>query len=40
VKAYPTLLVIDGNGKLIKEVVGMQMEEGLLALANSLKKKK
>ena len=40
VKAYPTLLVIDGNGKLIKEVVGMQMEDGLLALANSLKKKK
>ena len=39
VKAYPTLLVIDGNGKLIKEVVGMQMEDGLLALANSLKKK-
>lgn len=40
VRAYPTLLVIDGNGKLIKEVVGMQMEDGLLALANSLKKKK
>jgi len=40
VKAYPTLLVIDGNGRLIKEVVGMQMEDGLLALANSLKKKK
>jgi thiol:disulfide interchange protein len=39
VKAYPTLLVIDGKGKLVKEVIGMQMEDGLLALASSLKKK-
>lgn len=36
VKAYPTLLIIDGNGNLIKRVVGFQTKDHLLALANSL----
>lgn len=36
VRAYPTLLVIDGTGKLIKQVVGFQTAEKLIALANSL----
>jgi len=36
VRAYPTLLIIDGTGKLIKQVVGFQTTEKLIALANSL----
>lgn len=36
VRAYPTLLVIDETGKLIKQVVGFQSAEKLIALANSL----
>ena len=36
VKAYPTLLIIDGTGKLIKQVVGFQTEDRLISLANSL----
>ncbi len=36
VKAYPTLLIIDGTGKLIKQVVGFQTEDRLIALANSV----
>ena len=33
VNAYPTLLVINGEGKLIKKVIGMQNVDGLLNLA-------
>ena len=36
VRAYPTLLIIDGDGKLIKQVVGFQTEDRLLALASSV----
>lgn len=38
IKAYPTLLIIDGNGKLIKQAIGMQSADGLLALAKSVEK--
>lgn len=36
VRAYPTLLVIDGKGNLVKKVVGMQSRDGLLAMAKSI----
>lgn len=36
VMAYPTLLIIDSNGKLIKQVVGFQIEDQLIAFANSI----
>lgn len=36
VRAYPTLLIIDGDGKLIKQVVGLQDADRLIALANSV----
>lgn len=37
VTAYPTMLFINGDGKLIKRVVGYQTEEKLLAAAEGLK---
>lgn len=36
IRAYPTLLIIDGEGKLIKQVVGFQDADRLIALANSV----
>lgn len=36
IKAYPTLLIIDGNGKLVKQIVGFQTADGLKAIANSV----
>lgn len=36
VTAYPTLLFIDGTGKLVKKVIGKQSKEKLLNLAKSL----
>jgi len=36
VRAYPTLLIIDGEGKLIKSVLGFQTEDRLIAFANSV----
>ena len=36
VRAYPTLLVIDGNGKLVKQVVGFQPADRLISLAESV----
>ena len=36
VKAYPTLLFINGDGKLVKSVVGYQTPEQLLAVGKSL----
>jgi thioredoxin 1 len=36
VRAYPTLLVIDGNGKLVKQVVGFQPADRLVSLAKSV----
>lgn len=36
VAVYPTLLFIDGDGKLVKKLVGSQTEEKLLAEVNKL----
>jgi thiol:disulfide interchange protein len=36
VRAYPTLLIIDSDGKLIKSVLGYQTEDRLIAFANSV----
>jgi thioredoxin 1 len=36
VRAYPTLLFINGEGKLIKQEVGFKTAEQLIAIANSL----
>lgn len=36
VKAYPTLLFIDGTGKIKKSVIGFQTVEQLLAVGKSL----
>ncbi len=36
VVAYPTLLIVDGNGKLIKQSVGMKSSDQLIALAKSV----
>lgn len=36
IAAYPTLLFIDGNGKLVKKLVGKQTEEKLLNQINTL----
>ena len=38
IKAYPTLLIIDGKGNLVKQAIGMQSADGLLALAKSVEK--
>lgn len=35
VKAYPTLLIVNGDGKVVKEVLGMQTVDGLLSFAES-----
>lgn len=35
VRAYPTLLIIDGDGNLVKQIVGMQSKDGLLMFAKS-----
>jgi len=39
INAYPTLLMIDAEGRLQKKVVGMQNAGGLIQLANSVLKK-
>jgi thioredoxin 1 len=36
ISMYPTLLVIDGNGKKIKEIIGFQTSDQLIAIANSI----
>lgn len=38
IKAYPTLLIIDGQGNLVKQAIGMQSADGLIALAKSVAK--
>lgn len=38
IKAYPTLLIIDGQGNLVKQAIGMQSADGLIALAKSVEK--
>lgn len=37
VRAYPTLLFIDGDGKIVQKVIGKQTKEKLLYIANSVK---
>ncbi len=36
VRAYPTLLFIDGDGNLVKSIVGFQTKDRLLALAQTV----
>jgi len=36
VQAYPTLLIINSDGKLIKQIVGYKTEDQLIAFANSV----
>lgn len=36
VVAYPTLLFLDADGKLVKKLIGKQSEEKLLSIANDL----
>ena len=36
VRAYPTLLVIDSKGNLVKKMIGMQNVNGLLTMANTI----
>lgn len=36
-EAYPTLLFIDGNGRVLKKVLGLQTPEDLIAIGKSVK---
>lgn len=36
VQAYPTLLILDKDGKLVKQIVGGQTAQGLLDIASAL----
>ena len=36
VQAYPTLLILDSNGKVVKQILGGQTADGLLNLASSV----
>lgn len=36
-EAYPTLLFIDGNGRVLKKVIGYQSPENLLSIGKSVK---
>lgn len=36
VRAYPTLLIINGDGKLVKQTVGFQTKDKLMAFAKSV----
>ncbi|MGF7215654.1 thiol:disulfide interchange protein [Spirosoma lacussanchae] len=36
-EAYPTLLFIDGNGRVLKKVLGYQSPEDLIAIGRSVK---
>lgn len=36
IRAYPTLLIIDSEGKVIKQEIGFQTKEGLINMANSV----
>ena len=36
-EAYPTLLFIDGNGRVLKKVLGYQSPEDLIAIGQSVK---
>ncbi|MFK7785783.1 MAG: thioredoxin family protein [Crocinitomicaceae bacterium] len=36
VRAYPTLLIIDGDGNLVKSVIGFKTKDQLMAIAESV----
>jgi thioredoxin len=36
VKAYPTLIIIDGTGRVVKQTIGLKSKDQLIALANSV----
>lgn len=36
VRAYPTLLIVDGDGRLVKQSIGMKSSDQLIALAKSV----
>ncbi len=36
ISMYPTLLIIDGTGKKVKEIIGFQTSDQLIAIANSI----
>jgi thioredoxin-related protein len=36
VRAYPTLLIVDGTGKLIKQTIGMKNNAQLIAFAQAV----
>lgn len=36
VKAYPTLIIVDGSGRAVKQSIGMKSKDQLIALANSV----
>ena len=36
-EAYPTLLFIDGNGRVLKKVLGLQTPDDLIAIGKSVK---
>lgn len=36
-EAYPTLLFIDGNGRVLRKVVGLQTPENMLAIGRSIR---
>ena len=36
IKAYPTLLIIDGEGKIVKSAIGSQSASALINFANSV----
>jgi len=38
IQAYPTLLILNADGKVVKQILGGQTSEGLLNLASSVKK--
>lgn len=40
VMAYPTLLIVDSNGKIVNKTIGMQSPEQLIEFANKALKKK
>ncbi len=39
IRAYPTLLMIDSEGKLVKQVIGLQSKGDLIQLANNVLQK-
>lgn len=36
-EAYPTLLFIDGNGRVLRKVVGLQTPENMIAIGRSIR---